>query len=150
MLGCLKKTTRAGDETMPLIEWSDSLSVDVTEIDQQHKKLIGMINDLHEAMLQRKGAGVLASLLDGMAAYADDHFKVEERYFDRFGYPDAPDHRKKHADFIAKVDDFKSKFAANEVGMTVEVMSFLSSWLQNHIKGEDKKYSSCFKVNGLN
>ena len=44
---------------------------------------------------------------------------------------------------------FKTKFEANTVGLSMEVMTFLSNWLQGHIKGEDKKYTPCFNANGL-
>ncbi|MGI6102630.1 MAG: hypothetical protein ACOYET_09155 [Bacillota bacterium] len=39
---------------MALIQWSDELSVGVRELDAQHQRLIQMINELNEAMLQGK------------------------------------------------------------------------------------------------
>ena len=108
-----------------------------------------MINDLHDAMKQAKGNSVIGPLLNGLIDYAGTHFKIEERYFVRFGYPETEAHKKAHADFVAKVLDFKSRFDANTVGLSMEVMTFLSNWLQGHIKGEDKKYSSLFNANGV-
>lgn len=134
---------------MALIQWNDSLSVGVAEIDKQHQKLVQMLNDLHDAMRQAKGASVLGPLVNGLIDYAGTHFKTEERYFTRFAYPEADQHKKLHADFVAKVTDFKSRFEANTVGLSMDIMNFLSNWLQNHIKGEDKKYTACFKANGL-
>jgi len=83
--------------------------------------------------------------LNGLIDYAGSHFKVEERYFTRFGYADAEAHKKAHADFVARVLDLKARFDAKTVGLSMEVMSFLSDWLQGHIKGVDKKYGG----NGL-
>ena len=40
---------------MAIIQWNDSLSVNVVEIDKQHQKLVAMINDLNDAMRQGKG-----------------------------------------------------------------------------------------------
>jgi hemerythrin len=138
-----------GDQNMALIQWNDSLSVNVTEIDKQHQKLVQMINELHDAMREAKGNTVIGPLLNGLIEYAGTHFKAEERYFVRFAYPDAAAHKKAHADFVAKVLDFKTKFEASAVGLSLEVMTFLSNWLQGHIKGEDKKYTPCFNANGL-
>jgi hemerythrin len=134
---------------MPLIQWNDSLSVNVSEIDKQHQRLVQMINELHDAMLQKKGVSVLGPLVDGLIKYADTHFKEEEKYFVRFAYSETAAHKKLHADFVTKVLDFKKKFEANTVGLSMEVMTFLSNWLQGHIKGEDKKYTACFNANGL-
>ena len=134
---------------MAFIQWNDSLSVGVAEIDKQHQKLVQMINDLHDAMRQAKGNTVLGPLVSGLIDYAGTHFKSEERYFTRFAYPDTDAHKRAHADFVAKVLDFKVKFEANTIGLSMDVMTFLSNWLQAHIKGEDKKYTACFNANGL-
>jgi hemerythrin len=134
---------------MALIQWNDSLSVNVAEIDKQHQKLVEMINNLHDAMRQAKGNSVLGPLVSGLIDYTNTHFKNEERYFVRFAYPDAEAHKKAHADFVAKVMEFKARFDANTVGLSMDVMTFLSNWLQTHIKGEDKKYAPLFNANGL-
>jgi hemerythrin len=134
---------------MALIQWNASLSVGVDEIDKQHQKLVQMINELHDAMRQAKGASVLGPLVTSLIDYAGTHFKTEEKYFVRFAYPDAEVHKKAHADFTAKVLDFKKRFEANTVGLSMDVMNFLSDWLQSHIKGTDKKYGPFFNANGL-
>jgi hemerythrin len=134
---------------MPLIPWDNSLSVSVKEIDQQHQKLVEMINGLHDAMRARKGADTLGPLLKDLIDYAATHFATEETYFTQFGYPEATAHKKAHADFVAEVVDFKSRFDSGVIGMPIEVMSFLSDWLQNHIKGVDKRYGPFFNAHGL-
>jgi hemerythrin len=134
---------------MPLIQWSDSLKVKVAEIDQQHQKLVGMINDLNEAMRQGKGKVVLGKILSGMVTYAASHFRTEEKYFDQFGYPEADSHKKEHGAFTKKVLEFKDGFEKGKLGLSMEVMDFLSDWLQNHIKGVDMKYGPFFNSKGL-
>jgi hemerythrin len=134
---------------MGMIQWNESLSVNVAEIDAQHQKLIGLINDLNAAMLQGKGRDVLDSILKGLVAYAETHFQTEERYFRQFGYPEAGPHQKAHADFVAKVKDFQKGFAADRAGLSVDVLLFLSDWLRQHIQIVDKKYGPFFNANGL-
>lgn len=72
---------------MALIQWDDSFSVKVAEIDQQHKRLIVMINELHDAMKQGKGKDALGKIINGLISYTATHFDTEERYFDQFEYP---------------------------------------------------------------
>jgi hemerythrin len=134
---------------MALINWSDSLSVNVKEIDLQHSKLIDMINELNQAMKIGKGKDSLGKILNGLISYTATHFKQEERYFDKYGYPDTVNHKKEHAAFVKKVTDFKDGFEKNNLAVTMEVMNFLSDWLKNHIKGTDKKYSKFFNEKGL-
>ena len=134
---------------MALINWSDSLSVNVNEIDLQHRKLIDMINELNEAMKIGKGKDSLGKIINGLISYTATHFKTEEQFFDKFGYPDTVNHKKEHVAFVKKVTDFQDGFEKKNLAVTMEVMNFLSDWLRNHIKGTDKKYSKFFNDKGL-
>ena len=135
--------------TMPLIDWNEKLSVNVKEIDLQHKKLVDMINELNDAMRQGKGRDVLGKIINSLIEYAAIHFRTEEKYFVRFGYPDTEKHKQEHAAFVKKVADFKSGFEKGRLSVTLEVMRFLSDWLRNHIMKSDKKYSPLFNAKGL-
>jgi hemerythrin len=134
---------------MALIQWNDSFSVKVAEIDTQHQKLIAMINELNGAMREGRGKDVLGKILNGLVSYTVTHFAVEEKYFDRFGYAEAAEHKQAHANFVAKVGEFKQSFEQGACTVSVEVMTFLSDWLQKHIKGVDKQYGPFFNANGL-
>jgi hemerythrin len=134
---------------MAFIEWNNSFSVGVSEIDSQHLKLVGIINALHDAMLQGKGRAVLGDIIKGLVDYAGAHFLTEETYFDQFGYPDAGSHKEEHSAFTQKVAEFKDGFDAGKLALSITVMDFLSSWLRNHIKGVDKKYGPFFIEKGL-
>ena len=134
---------------MTLIHWNDDLSVNVAEIDRQHQKMVVMINELNDEMRKGQGRQILGKIIEGLLNYAGTHFLTEERYFAKFGYPGAEVHRKEHAAFARKVSEFKEEFDQGRVGVTVEVMSFLSGWLTKHIRGEDRKYIPTFQRNGL-
>lgn len=134
---------------MSLITWNESYSVNIAEIDKQHQKLIDMLNDLNDAMKKGKGKDALGKILSGLVSYTVTHFKIEEKYFNEFGYPETAHHKKEHDTFIEKVTDFKDKFESRNLFLTIDVMNFLSDWLKNHIMGTDKKYSSFFNEKGL-
>jgi hemerythrin len=134
---------------MDLIKWDDSLSVNIALIDQQHQKLILMINELHGAMKLGKGKDVLGKIVIGLISYTAIHFKTEEDYFSQFGYAEADSHIKEHVAFVRKVSEFKEGFEKGKLSVSIDVLNFLSDWLQNHIKGTDKKYSQFFNGKGL-
>ena len=134
---------------MALINWNDSFSVNVAEIDRQHQKLVSMINELNDAMRQGKGNDVLGKIINGLISYAAIHFKTEEKYFDQFRYPETDIHKKEHSAFVERVSDFKNKFEKSSLGLSIEVMNFLSDWLKNHIKASDMRYSKFFNEKGL-
>jgi hemerythrin len=134
---------------MSLIKWNDSFSVNVVKIDQEHKKLFGMINDLTDAMKAGKGKDVLADILDGLISYTASHFQLEENYFQQVKYPHAATHKKEHVAFVQKVTDFKRDFDEGRATVSVNILQFLSKWLQNHIKGTDQQYSSYLNEKGI-
>lgn len=134
---------------MALILWNDNLSVGVTEFDKQHQRLIGLMNDLNDAMRQGKGNVILGNILNDLIGYAGTHFKEEEKYFDQFEYPEADSHKKDHAAFIARVTAFQGDFNRGKIGLSAEVMKFLTDWLLRHINGVDKKYGDFFNAKGL-
>lgn len=134
---------------MPLINWEEGLSVKVSEIDSQHKKLIELINKLHDAMKERKASEVLSVVIDELVDYAISHFQIEEKYFDKFGYIKATAHKKEHKDFVNKVASFKNDFSKGKAMLSMEIMEFLKGWLINHIKKIDMAYSDFFIEKGL-
>jgi hemerythrin len=134
---------------MAFMTWDDSYSVGVCEIDGQHAKLIGYVNELHEAMSQGKGRDVLKGVIDGLAEYTMTHFGTEEKYFAEFDYPDAEAHKQEHWEFLKRVAEFKIGYDEGRHGVSIEVMMFLRDWVQKHIKGSDKKYGPFFNAKGL-
>lgn len=134
---------------MALIQWNDALSVGIAGIDQQHQRLVQMINGLNDAMGQGKGKDVIGRIIAELVAYAVTHFRTEEKYFDQFAYPDAANHKREHADFTKRVADFKAQFDAGKLGLSIEVMAFLSNWLQDHIKGSDRRYAPFLRAKAV-
>jgi hemerythrin len=134
---------------MALIQWDDSLSVNVVEIDRQHKKLVSMINELNDAMSEGKGKDILGKIIHDLIDYTQTHFQTEETYFEQFKYPETDRHKKEHSNFTQKVVEFQDKFSAGELGLSIRVLRFLCDWLKNHIKGSDKDYGPFFNEKGL-
>ncbi len=134
---------------MALIEWDNSMNVNVAEIDKQHQKLVSMINELNEAMIKRQGKDMVGNIIEGLISYAAIHFATEEKYFDMYRYPGALSHKKEHADFVKRVGEFQEGFKNGNLALTIEVMRFLKDWLTKHIMGTDKKYGPFFNEKGL-
>ena len=134
---------------MALLTWDNSYSVGVKAIDEQHKKLFNLINDLFDAMKSGNGRGVIQGIIKEMANYTVYHFGYEENLFNKFGYPETSAHIKEHQDFINTVSKFKKEFAEGSVLLSMEVMNFLEKWLQRHIKGTDQHYTAFLNEHGV-
>lgn len=135
--------------TNVLFPWSDEYSVQIVVIDMQHKKLVGMVNELHQAMVEGHGKDRLGAILSNLINYTHAHFQSEEHFMESCQYPDYANHKKEHDQLTKTVLEFQSKFQKNEVGLTIEVMDFLKNWLGKHILGSDKKYGPFLNAKGL-
>ena len=125
---------------MALVTWSNELSVSVQEMDKQHQELIKLINQLHDGMKNGKGKDEIGKVLTGLIRYTKIHFAAEEKMMQDAHYPGYPQQKSAHDTLVKQVLDLQKRFNANETLKAVDVINFLSDWLVNHIKGEDKKY----------
>ncbi|PCH97259.1 MAG: hemerythrin [Gammaproteobacteria bacterium] len=136
--------------SMPLIEWTAELSVGIKSIDEQHKKLINMINALNDAMLTGGSNELLGKIFSGLAAYTQKHFAYEENMFAEFGYSDSQEHKRQHTELIAQVIELKERFIENPQGtISADLMLFLKRWLTNHILRTDKEYTEFLLSKGV-
>jgi hemerythrin len=135
--------------TAPFVTWNNSWLIGVKEIDAQHKNLVAILNQLHEAMTRGQGKDVLGTIIASLVSYTEAHFAAEERLMQQGSYPDIVAHKHEHQLLTAKVVDFQKQFDSGRIGIGVEVMQFLSSWLQGHIKGTDQKYAPYLQAIGI-
>ena len=125
---------------MPLLEWNDALySVGVKAIDDQHKKLVGMLNQLHEVQRDRPSAGVTNQVLSDLIAYTDYHFRTEEDLMRNHEYPDGRKHKAKHDTLRQTALGLQADFRSGKRAVSVELSHFLRDWLAHHIQGTDKQ-----------
>ena len=135
---------------MPLMEWTDKLSVGVPSIDAQHKKLVSMANTLYDAMKAGHGKEILDETLAGLINYTVTHFKYEEKLFAQTGYPSTAPHLKQHEDLTKQVLAIQEKMKKGvSFAQSMEVMEFLKNWLTNHILVSDKAYGPYLTSKGV-
>lgn len=125
---------------MPLFEWNEQFSVGVAYFDAQHKNLVKLVNELHDAMREGKSGERLGGILAGLIDYTVRHFADEERAMARHGYRDVEEHRREHELLTAKVLEYKKRFEEKQVLLSIELAGFLKDWLTNHIMETDRRY----------
>jgi hemerythrin-like metal-binding protein len=135
---------------MSLVKWSDALSVGVPSLDDQHKKMLGLLNQLHDGMMSGKDKMALGEVLKTLIASTAMHFKYEEDLLARSGYPDGPSHRNEHAELARQIQSIRREYETiGPSAMTIPVMSFLKNWLTAHILGADMRYRSHLVAKGV-
>ena len=135
---------------MDFMTWTSEMSVGVIVLDNDHKKLIGIINQLHYGITASHKKKILGAVLDQLVDYARFHFAREEEFFLQTGYLSATTHRIEHASFISRIANVQARFKSAPVAMLdQELMNFLRNWLLTHIQGSDKKYGPSLNAHGI-
>ncbi|MDR3527706.1 MAG: bacteriohemerythrin [Rhizomicrobium sp.] len=126
---------------MAFLDWKTDYSVGVAIFDDEHKKLIAIINSLHDSILAEVDAATLCKISDAMVEYTIMHFRHEEMYFDDWAYPDAAEHILAHGALRQQVFDFRQRIGGTDSAtLAEEMLSFLRQWLIEHILVEDRAY----------
>lgn len=126
---------------MALVEWRTEYSVGNERLDQQHQRIVDMINRLGAAMDTGAEKAALMKILSDLAGYTKTHFADEERLLEECAYPGLAEHRARHADLNRQLADFYRTFYTSSRPQTKEVMLFLQHWLYGHILEQDKAYT---------
>ena len=134
---------------MALINWNEEYSVNVKDIDQQHQKLIALINELHENMKVGNSKNIIKKILEELVEYTVYHFGFEEKLFAKYGYPETKLHMRAHTDLIEQLKVFIRKYESGNTILSIELMNFLKDWLVNHILKADKNYSTFLNSKGI-
>lgn len=135
---------------MSFIDWDQSYSVGVAIFDDEHKKLIAIINQLHEAITSGVDKPALQQISDNLVEYTLMHFRHEEMYFDDWAYPEADGHIDSHAKLRRQVFEYRKQVQEKDtVQLAGELTVFLRDWLLHHILEEDRKYGQFLCEKGL-
>jgi hemerythrin len=134
---------------LAILNWSNEYSVEVLSIDKEHKTLFAMLNELHDAMKAGKGSAVVPVILKRLVVYTREHFAHEEKLMSRARYPDIVRHKAEHDQLTGEVVKTVQDFEDGKTVLSIDLLEFLRSWLQEHIVGWDKKYSSSMLAAGV-
>ena len=125
---------------MALITWSEKYSVKNSTIDEQHKKLIGILNDFHDSMMAGKSNEMVEEILMRLIDYTKMHFGTEEKLMEKYAYPDKRAHEIQHIELVNEVGVYYNKLKQGKKFVNLELADFLKNWLNHHIMETDVKF----------
>ncbi|WP_417067815.1 bacteriohemerythrin [Niveibacterium terrae] len=123
------------------LEWSPRLMVGEVSIDTQHRRLVGLFNELNEALHRTGTEQKIGRVLDDLLEYTQFHFAHEASLMKKYNYPESRSHLALHDDLVKRALEYKQRFVAGEpVG--AELITFVRDWLTQHILKTDKALAS--------
>lgn len=126
---------------MALIEWTSALELGVDQMDRQHRQLVRILNELHQAMLGGSQPRDLMRVMEELIQYTKYHFATEERLMAEANYAGLALHRQKHQALTARVEEYASEVLRGRATVSLSILQFLKDWLNRHILGTDKEFA---------
>lgn len=122
--------------------WDNSLSVDVKEIDEDHRRLVELFNILNLAVKEGEEAAYIDAVLEELICLTFWHFRHEERLMLKYGYKGTDEHKAEHQQLIESAKSLQKKLQQQGKVISVKEIEFLEHWLTGHILGTDMELGS--------
>ena len=131
---------------MSTLQWSEDYVLNIPAIDNEHKLLVSLVNDMALAMmyqgeLQKRAIG---DSLQRLSRYIRAHFESEERFLLANNYPEYDIHKEQHEKLLEELERFECKYQAGEKAFNSKMLLFLKDWLVRHIILHDCKFAYYF------
>ncbi len=136
-----------------MFKWKDNYSCNVEEIDNQHRRLFEIGNNIYELLLLDEKIDKYDDIQKGLMELKDYtiyHFDSEEKLMDKHGYENLENHKIEHIAFIKKIEEFCSKdIDEDQQEAVMDMLTFIANWIEKHILGTDHKYKDFFNEKGV-
>lgn len=129
---------------MAYIEWKKTYNIGIDEVDEQHKGLVEILNELYEAHHLGTASLIIDQTLIKLVNYTIYHFESEEKLFTKFNYEDAEKHVTEHKEFVDSIESFKMQAKKGNLLLSLKTLDYLKDWTITHILGTDKEFGTQF------
>jgi hemerythrin len=118
--------------------WDKTLSVDVPEIDEDHRRLVDLFNILNHSVAEGDAPEYIEAVMEELISCTVWHFRHEERLMLKYGYDGLMAHKSEHEELIATAKTLQQKILQEGKPLLIDDLQFLEHWLTGHILGVDK------------
>ncbi len=124
---------------MAKLEWNQSFDLGIRQIDKQHRKLMDLINAVHDGFAAAKPREEINKILTALSEYTHKHFAEEEALMLSSGYKDLRRHQMQHQQIRDQLRDYIEAYHGNDETVGPKLLTFLQTWLAAHVQGVDQK-----------
>lgn len=124
---------------MAYFDWADDMVIDQGPIDDDHRHLVDLVNQLHTATNDGRGIDVVDAILGELIRYTKGHLQREEALMASIQFPQLAQHKVHHDSFAEHIDRLKQKYDQGSITVAAQLSMVLRDWLSLHIRRNDKE-----------
>ena len=122
--------------------WSERYSVNIEEMDCQHKKLLNLMNGLDEEIRKDRDDKQIAAIVEELNRCVEVHFREEEKLMERLGFPHLGAHKSRHLHFLVQFHMLNSAYRSGHLALVQIFIRYLKNWFVFHVFSEDRTYGA--------
>jgi hemerythrin len=126
---------------MDLIQWKKEYSIGVKKLDNQHKKILKIVNQNMERQFSTQNEREMEEILEDLQNYIKEHFKTEEEYMLKHHYSGYDEQRKEHNQFVDRLFEAQKEYLKYGRVTSINIFNFVWDWFSHHILILDKMLS---------
>lgn len=134
---------------MDILKWREGYETGISTMDEQHRVLIGLINNLYRIIRDKKGYDQLREVLQEMSKYGETHLQAEEELLGQYEYPGLGEQQDHHGNYLQNLKALLLKFENDKEATAQDIYIFLRQWWMEHITVIDKKYGPYLQEKGV-
>ncbi len=124
---------------MAYFEWAQDMVIDQGPIDEDHRNLVRMVNELHDATTEGRGREVVGRILEELIRYTADHLRKEEATMAQAGFPSLERHKTGHQAFVSQLEKLQQRYQEGSIAVAAQLSTVLRDWLSLHIRRNDRE-----------
>ncbi|MDR2619477.1 MAG: bacteriohemerythrin [Treponema sp.] len=130
-------------DSTDFVEWDERYSMNIPFIDEQHKELVRLTNELYQGCLMGDDVAraYFMKAIKSVVDYVGKHFSTEEKMLENIHYPGLPAHKTQHEEFVRKILEDVKSFQNGKQFVPNVFVRYLKDWILSHIAVEDKRYA---------
>jgi hemerythrin-like metal-binding protein len=128
------------------ITWLNVYDTHIRVIDDQHRILVDMINDLADATGKENESKLIRDLFFKLVDNTKYHFTQEENLMTSSNYPKIAEHIGQHKAFVNQIVEMLEKIKEGNANISEKLNMFLMKWLIKHILGYDKEFANFYRI----
>jgi len=124
---------------MRYFQWNEDLMTGVALLDEQHRTLLAMGENLRQAFLHGVESDQAVQLLESLSHYSDFHFATEEAWLEANAAPYLHKQHRLHQDILQKMGDKILAIRKHQLPATAGIAVYIVEGIRRHILEEDRE-----------
>lgn len=124
---------------MTTLSWQDQFNINVAQIDEQHRQMLTLAIELHDAVSNGHSPDALVHRLDALTEFTRMHFSFEESMMEKHAYPGLEAHKQEHANLLQHLNLFRQGVASGRLLQLSPSVDIAEDWVLAHVAGSDRE-----------